>query len=159
MDAAGFRRIMGHFATGITVVTTSVDGKLHGMTANAVTSVSLDPLLLLVCVDRRSHAHEQLRRSSHFGVNFLAEDQERISRLFAEKGEPETGRLRGAAYQLGPSGLPRIDGCLAYLECAVRECLPGGDHGVFLGEPLHGDVARDAPPLLYYRGGYRSLAP
>ena len=72
---------------------------------------------------------------------------------------PETGRLRGAAYQLGPSGLPRIDGCLAYLECAVRECLPGGDHGVFLGEPLHGDVARDAPPLLYYRGGYRSLAP
>jgi len=159
MDAAGFRKIMGHFATGITVITTAVDGELHGMTANAVTSVSLEPLLLLVCVDLRSHAHEQLRRASHFAVNFLAEDQERMSRLFAERRAPEAGMLRGAPYHLGPSGSPFLDGCLAYLECAVRDCLPGGDHAVFLGEPVHGDVERDAAPLLYYRGGYRALAP
>jgi flavin reductase (DIM6/NTAB) family NADH-FMN oxidoreductase RutF len=159
MDAAGFRKIMGHLATGITVVTTSVEGNLHGMTANAVTSVSLDPLLLLVCVDRRSHAHEQLLRASHFAINVLAEDQERLSRLFAERRPPEPGQLRGASYRLGPTGSPLLDNCLAYVECAVRERLPGGDHDVFVGEALHGDVSRDAPPLLYYRGGYRSLAP
>jgi flavin reductase (DIM6/NTAB) family NADH-FMN oxidoreductase RutF len=159
MDSAGFRKIMGHFATGITVVTTAVDGKLHGMTANAVTSVSLDPLLFLVCIDRRSHAHEQFSQASHFGVSFLAEDQERVSRLFAEKRAPEAGQLRGVAYRMGPSGSPLIDGCLAYLECAIRERLPGGDHGIFLGEAVYGDVSREAAPLLYYRGGYRGLAP
>jgi flavin reductase (DIM6/NTAB) family NADH-FMN oxidoreductase RutF len=160
MDAAGFRKIMGHFATGITVVTTSVEeGKLHGMTANAVTSVSLDPLLLLVCVTRTSHAYDELLRASHFGINVLAEDQERLSRLFAERRPPEQGQLRGARYHLGPSGSPLLEGCLAYLECEIRERFHGGDHDIFLGEALHGDVSRDAPPLLYYRGGYRSLAP
>jgi flavin reductase (DIM6/NTAB) family NADH-FMN oxidoreductase RutF len=158
MDGARFRQLFGHFATGVTVVTTAVDGWLHGMTANAVTSVSLDPLLLLVCVDKSAHAHEQLAKAGKFGVNILSEEQEELSRLFAEHAPPEHGRLQGAGYFLGPNGTPVLEDCLVYLECAVAQQCPGGDHTVFLGEVLHGEVLRDARPLLFYRGGYRNLA-
>lgn len=159
MDAARFRQIFGHFATGVTVVTTAVDGWLHGMTANAVTSVSLDPLLLLVCVDKTAHAHEQLSKAGRFGVNILAGEQEDVSRIFAATAEPEHGQLRGAAYHYGRQGTPVLDGCLAYLECEVTEQVDAGDHTIFLGRVLDGEVERESPPLLFYRGGYRGLEP
>jgi flavin reductase (DIM6/NTAB) family NADH-FMN oxidoreductase RutF len=157
MEAARFRQIFGHFATGVTVVTTAVDGWLHGMTANAVTSVSLDPLLLLVCVDKTAHAHEQLSKAGRFGVNILADEQEDVSRIFAATAEPEQGQLRGAAYHFGRQGTPVLDGCLAYLECEVTEQVNAGDHTIFLGRVLDGEVERESPPLLFYRGGYRRL--
>ncbi len=159
MDAARFRQIFGLFATGVTVVTTAVDGWLHGMTANAVTSVSLDPLLLLVCVDKTAHAHEQLSKAGRFGVNILAGEQEDVSRIFAETAEPEHGRLRGAAYHFGRQGTPVLDGCLAYLECEVTEQVDAGDHTIFLGRVLDGEVERETSPLVFYRGGYRRLEP
>jgi flavin reductase (DIM6/NTAB) family NADH-FMN oxidoreductase RutF len=157
MDAARFRQIFGHFATGVSVVTTAVDGWLHGMTANAVASVSLDPLLLLVCVDKTAHAHEQLAKAGRFGVNILADEQEDISRIFATTAEPEQGQLRGALYHFGQQGTPVLDNCLAYLECEVTEQVDAGDHTIFLGRVLDGEVEREAPPLLFYRGGYRRL--
>ena len=157
IDAPSYRRIVGQFATGVTVVTTAVDGWLHGMTANALTSVSLDPLLLLICVDRQAHAHEQLVKGGRFVVNILTAEQEEVSNVFAAHTEPEEGRLQGVAYRLRPSGAPVLDGCLAYLECAVVDRCAGGDHTIFIAEALDGEVVSEAPPLLFYQGRYRRL--
>jgi flavin reductase (DIM6/NTAB) family NADH-FMN oxidoreductase RutF len=158
IDAASYRRIVGQFVTGVCVVTTAVDGRLHGMTANAITSVSLDPLLLLVCVDKQAHAHEQLTKGGRFAVNILTAEQEEASNTFAAHTEPEEGRLQGVPYRRGLSGPPLIEGCLAYVECAVVDRCAGGDHTIFIGEALDGEIVSEAPPLLFYRGGYRRLA-
>ena len=158
IDATRYRQIVGEFATGVTVVTTAVDGRLHGMTANALTSVSLDPLLLLLCVDKQAHAHRQLAEGSRFAVNILTAEQEEVSRIFAVSAEPEQGRLQGVPFHLGANGQPVLEGCLAYLECAVADRCVGGDHTIFIGAVLDGDVLREAPPLLFYRGAYRRIA-
>jgi flavin reductase (DIM6/NTAB) family NADH-FMN oxidoreductase RutF len=122
-----------------------------------VASVSLNPQHQVVCVDKAAHAHEQLEHAGRFGVNILAGDQEGISRTFAETAEPEQGRLRGVAYHFGPQGTPVFDGCLAFLECEVADRCEGGDHTLFIGRVLGGQIEREAPPLLFYRGGYRRI--
>jgi len=158
LDSRGFRDIWGNFATGVTVITTDVGGWLHGMTANGVASVSLDPLLMVVCVDKSTRCQGQLRVAGKFGVSFLGEDQEAVSSLFAKRGDPEQGSLRGAAFHTGAQGTPLLDGSIAYLECRVAHILPGGDHDLFVGEALGGEIVRaDAPPLLFFRGKYRKL--
>ncbi len=157
VDSAGYRQIMGRFATGITVVTTAVDGRLHGMTANALTSVCLEPMLLLVCVAQSANAHAEFVAGGRFAVNILSDQQEELSRIFAASHEPEQGRLAGADYHLGPQGMPILDGCIAYVECRVTDSFVGGDHTIFLGEVLDGEIVSEAPPLLFYRGGYGQL--
>ena len=159
MTPKDYRDIWGGFATGVTIITTDRDGWLHGMTANGVTSVSLDPLLMLVCVAKGTHCHRELEDAGKFGVSLLAEDQQEISNLFAKTGEPEQGALRGVAHHRGPQGTPILDGCLAYLECRVQQVVPGGDHDIFIGEALGGEITRpDAAPLVFFRSTYRELA-
>lgn len=158
VDAATFRRIFGNFATGVTVVTTEVDGRLHGLTANSLTSVSLDPMLLLVCVDKAAHAHAEMTRCSSFGVNILAAGQRDVSNLFAKSGEAQVGSLRGAPFHEGETGCPLLDGALAHFECLPHAAIDAGDHTVFLGRVVAGGIHSDeAEPLLYFRGAYRSL--
>jgi flavin reductase (DIM6/NTAB) family NADH-FMN oxidoreductase RutF len=158
MDATTYRKLMGHFATGVTVITTDNEGWLHGMTANAMTSVSLDPLLLLVCVDRNARCHREIVAAGKFGVNILSAEQEEVSATFAQKGSPEQGRLRGVPFRKGPNGTPILSGCLASLECRVFERCSGGDHDIFVGEVLGGNLGDDLRPLLFYSGAYRRLA-
>jgi flavin reductase (DIM6/NTAB) family NADH-FMN oxidoreductase RutF len=158
LDPRAYRDIWGSFATGVTVITTDVSGRLHGMTANGVTSLSLDPLLMLVSVDKNTRCHGQLHAAGKFGVSFLGQDQEAISALFAKRGEPEEGQLRGVPFHAGPHGTPILDGSIAFLECRVADVLPGGDHDLFIGEAIGGEILRaDAPPLLFFRGKYRRL--
>jgi flavin reductase (DIM6/NTAB) family NADH-FMN oxidoreductase RutF len=157
IDAAGFRQIMGHFATGVTVVTSALDGRLHGMTANAVTSVSINPVLLLVCVEKNAHMHQEIETSGRFGVNILSQSQEHASRLFATKMEPEEGRMGGLDFHLGPNGLPVLEGAIAFLECEVKERCEGGDHSIFIGAVIHGEVLDETSPLLFFRGGYHGI--
>ncbi len=159
IDAADYRRVVGEFATGVSVVTTAVDGRLHGTTVNSLTSVSLDPLLLLVCIDRKANAHRELEAGGRFGVNILAAEQEDLSRLFAESNRPEQGRLHGVPYHMGPHGTPVLEDCLAYLECEVTDQRPGGDHTIFIGAVLGGETVREAAPLLFHRGGYGLVEP
>ena len=158
IEAADYRRIIGQFATGVTVVTTANDGLLHGMTANAITSVSLDPPLLLVCIDKAAHSHEQFTQSGRFTVNVLAEDQQEVSQIFAATTEPEQGRLQGVACHLGANGAPVIVGCLAYIECTVADHCEGGDHTIFIGGVEDAKAVGEAVPLLFYQGKYRRLA-
>ncbi len=160
IDEASFRRIIGTFATGVTVVTTSNDGFLHGVTANSMTSVSLDPMLLLVCVDKAAHAHAEMMRCASFGVSILAADQRDVSNLFAKTGEPQKGSLRGVDFRVGSSGCPLINGATAHFECLPHAHVDAGDHTIFVGRAIDGAIDRDdIEPLIYHRGGYRGIAP
>lgn len=158
VDSIEFRNIMGHFATGVTVITTTAGAKLHGMTANAVASLSLDPVMVLICVDKDTHTHVLLDEGRVFAVNILTEHQEDISRVFAKKAEPEIGSLRGQKFRRGSTGAPILEDCLAYLECRVKGVLEGGDHSIFLGEVVDQALVHDASPLLFYRGRYYAIA-
>jgi flavin reductase (DIM6/NTAB) family NADH-FMN oxidoreductase RutF len=142
----------------VTVITAAADGEMQGMTANAITSLSLDPVMLLICVDRSSHTHRILEAGGAFTVNILGEHQQDVSRLFAKKAEPERGTLRGQPFRIGKTGAPVLEDCLAFIECRVAEVHSGGDHTIFLGEVIDLGVVKDVPPLLFFRGGYRSLA-
>ncbi len=158
IDADQYRKIIGSFATGVTVVTTNVDGNYHGFTANAVTSVSLDPILLLVCVDKNARALEELRQATAFGVSILGESQEGISNTFATRGDPEGGTLRGLEFSQGETGAPLVGGAIAQLECEMGEHFEGGDHIIVMGKVVGGEILSDEGPLLYFQGKYRRIA-
>ena len=154
IEPSAFRELLGRFATGVTVVTTvAEDATPAGMTANAVTSVSLDPPLLLICVGKDTTMINHLARAEHFVINVLASDQEYISRHFAE---PRDDRFSGVGYRPGPHGIPLLDGALAHIECTKHSSFDAGDHTVFLGLVIGGTV-ETGDPLIFYRGGYVEL--
>lgn len=157
VDQRLFRDVMGTFATGVTVVTLNVDNEPRGMTANAVLSLSLDPPLVVVCVQRTGSMQELFDRATGFGVNILAADQRPISDLFASHGAPDEP-MGGFEYRTGTTGVPLLAGALAHVECRITERLPGGDHTIVIGEAIEVAYdAEDAAPLLFHRGGYRLL--
>ena len=150
IDQAAFRQALGHFATGVTVVTTSHEGAFYGMTVSAFSSLSLEPPLILICIQTTTPTHEALADASTFAVNILCEDQEQLSRHFATR---QSEKFEGIAYTLGASGCPLLSGVLATIECRITERLPGGDHTIIVGEVLQTAVHKGTP-LIYYRSGY-----
>jgi len=150
----GFRRVMGRFTTGVTIVTTRLGDKLHGMTANAVTSLSLDPMLVLVCVDTNADTHDILKQAGIFAVNILGQEQAHISQQFARKDLGLSHGLEGVAHRFSVTGCPIIDGSLAYLDCRTVTEHHGGDHTIFIGEVLDAHETSDGRPLVFYAGGY-----
>ncbi|MEX1169935.1 MAG: flavin reductase family protein [Chloroflexota bacterium] len=151
-----FRKVMGHFVTGVSVVT-ALDGvRPFGITVNALSSVSLQPPLVMVALDRRRFLTPVVRAGGRYAVNILGEDQQALSDCFA--GAPVTpGRedFCGAAWHPGPTGLPLLDGAIATLECTVVETFSAGDHDLFIGQvDTLGSQAREPMPLLYYRRRY-----
>lgn len=149
---------MGHFVSGVVVVGTNDPGtgRPCGLTASAVASVSLEPPLVLVCVDRGADSHDCIRESGYFSLNILAADQERVSRRFASWDLEE--KFAGVDFWKGESGAPILAESLAWLDCKLWASYPGGDHTIFVGEVLAGDAV-DSAPLLYYRGGYGRFVP
>ncbi len=153
-----FRGAMGRFATGVTVITTRLGNDLHGMTANAVTALSLEPLMVLVCVDKAADTHDILLQAGVFAVNILSEDQAEISDRFAKKEFDGAHGLDGLPHHLAGSGAPIIDGALAYLDCRTITEHHGGDHTIFIGEVMEAWEAAEGDPLLFYRGKYSRVA-
>jgi flavin reductase len=151
-----FRSTVGAFATGVTVVTTRGEEHAYGMTANAFSSVSLDPPLVLVCVIKPSEGCEHIERNGCFAVNILGQDQEPVSRYFASRDRPR-GRdaFSEIAHRLGASGSPIIDGALAYLDCRLHTSHTAGDHEIFIGEVLEIGRSDDARPLVFHGGRYK----
>jgi flavin reductase (DIM6/NTAB) family NADH-FMN oxidoreductase RutF len=147
-----FRAVMGHFTTGVTVVTATTDAGPVGMTANAVCSLSLDPLLLLVCFANDARTLPPIREHRRFGVNVLAAGQEDLARLFASK-VPEREKFAGVQHSVH-DGIPVIDGVLAWVGCTLQELIPGGDHTIGIGS-VEAAEAGEGEPLLWFRGGYR----
>ena len=178
-----FRQVMGHFATGVTVATTNNKGMVSGLTVNAFCSVSLNPPLVLICVDIHSHALTQIRESGIFAVNMLTEQQEDLSRCFATQSEERFTHFCHASYHTAATGAPVLADVLAFVDARVVAEYPGGDHSIFLGqvealgidgkvlfadEEAHVHVekpghngqtpANNEAPLTYYLGQYRRLA-
>lgn len=156
MDDLEIRRVFGHFATGVTVVTTATPaGEPHGLTVNAFASLSLAPPQVIVCLKRENRSYPAFARATHFAVNMLAEDQADVSRLFASE---RADKFEGIGYRMGErSGAPLLDGVHAWLECLIAARLEvAGTHVVVVGALLQ-HVLRDAPPLVFHRGRYRRL--
>jgi flavin reductase (DIM6/NTAB) family NADH-FMN oxidoreductase RutF len=154
VDPMEFRRTLGCFATGVTVITaTDQDGNPRGLTANAFSSLSLDPTLILVCVDHRSDTFPVIGAASAFAVNILGEEQREVSQRFAQKGE---NKFEGLPHHSGETGAPIIEGALAVIECLVDQAHEAGDHTIFIGKVQHVEHA-DGKPLLFFRGNYANL--
>jgi flavin reductase (DIM6/NTAB) family NADH-FMN oxidoreductase RutF len=153
-----FRATVGAFATGVTVVTTRGEEHAYGMTANAFSSVSLDPPLILVCVISPSEGAEHISRNGVFAVNILAEEQEPLSRYFASRDRPRgLDAFREVAHRIGASGSPILEGSAAFMDCRVHAAHEAGDHLIFIGEVLEIATREDGSPLVFHGGGYRQL--
>lgn len=150
-----FRRAMGYFATGVTLLTVDDRGEVHGMTANAFASVSLEPILVLVCVDRKARTHTHLHARKRFGVNILSDQQRAISEHYAqeERDQASAERQAGAKFERTAHGTPVLHGALAYLECRLESTQDAGDHTIFIAE-VEDLVVRGGRPLLYFQSRY-----
>ena len=150
-----FRSAMSRFASGVTIVTTRTeDRKPNGLTVSSFASLSLEPPLVLVCIDKHASIHDLLLEGRYFAVNVLAEDQEILSRRFASR---DTDRFSGTGYVDGMTGVPILSDVLAAIECRIVHTYPGGDHTIVVGEVEHA-IVHDGKPLVYFRGGYAQLA-
>jgi flavin reductase (DIM6/NTAB) family NADH-FMN oxidoreductase RutF len=154
-----FRRVAGQFATGITVVTATIDGIGHAMTVTAFTSVSLDPLLVLFCAEKIARFHDAVLDAGTWAVSVLDDESEKTARWLATRGRPLDGQLTMIRHHPGPqTGAPILDDALAALECRTTAVHDGGDHSIVVGEVI--GVSEPHPggrPLLYYGSGYRRL--
>ncbi len=153
IDETLFRQVMSRFASGVTVVTTAHEARLAGLTVSSFASLSLQPTLVLICIDRRAGSHDVIAAAGQFAVNILSEGQEYLSRRFASD---EATKFTEGTFFLSERGLPLLHGALAHIECALTSAFPGGDHTIYVGEVM---AARcfDLRPLLYYRSGYHTL--
>jgi flavin reductase (DIM6/NTAB) family NADH-FMN oxidoreductase RutF len=149
-----FRAVMGHFATGVAVVTVDAPGGPQGMTANAVASLSLDPVLVLVCFDNGARTLPEVQRAGRFGVNVLAAGQEALARRFASKEESKFADVPHSVHD----GIPVLDGALAWVGCELDRLVPAGDHTIGIGAVHAAELgAEGREPLVWFRGGYTSL--
>ncbi|ROO82867.1 flavin reductase (DIM6/NTAB) family NADH-FMN oxidoreductase RutF [Actinocorallia herbida] len=159
-DPAEFRRVAGRFTTGITIVTTVVEGVPHAMTMSAFTTVSLDPLLVLFCAEKKARFHDTVLGRETWAVSILGEHSEAASSWFATRGRPLEGQLDGWATHPGAvTGAPVFDEAIGALECRTHAVHDGGDHSIVVGEVLAVSLPSEGGPLLYDRGAYRALKP
>ena len=157
VNSPEFRSILGHWTTGVAVAAarSEADGALHGLTANAFCSLSLDPPLVLVCIEKSANTHDAILRAGAFAVSVLASDQETLARHFA--GE-DTDKFDSVGYRVEVTGAPILADALSWVDCRLHAHHDGGDHSIFVGEVMAGG-ARAGEPLVYYRGGYGRYAP
>lgn len=158
LNPTEFRKAMGAFATGVTIITVNLDDEVHGMTANAFTSVSLDPMLVLVCVDHSTRTHAHLHAKKRFGINVLGEDQIAISEYYArpERSHEHAEAEAGARFARTRHGTPMLHGALAFLECRLESVQEAGDHSIFIAQ-VEDVVVREGDPLLFFRSVYRKI--
>lgn len=155
IDQATMRTVLGHFATGVTVITAMAEGEPVGIAANSFTSVSLDPPLVLFCAGKSSSTWPLIQKSGAFAVNVLGEHQEDISRLFASK---DADRFAGVGFHTGATGSPVLTGALSFLDCRIHAEHDAGDHVIVVGRVVDLGLLEESPPLVFFRGGYNRLA-
>ena len=154
LDPQHFRQVLGHFATGVTVVTAFDDDAPVGFACQSFQSLSLDPPLVTFAPQRTSTTWPRIRRARRFCANILAEDQEELCRRFAVTG---TDKFAGVRWTSSPSGCPVLEDVLAWIDCEILQEVDGGDHVLVVGRVLDLAVPRDAPPLLFFQGRFASL--
>jgi 3-hydroxy-9,10-secoandrosta-1,3,5(10)-triene-9,17-dione monooxygenase reductase component len=154
-DSAKFRQVLGHFPTGVTVVTAAADDGPVGLAVGSFASVSLDPPLVAFFPAKNSSSWPMIEAAGAFCVNILAEDQEDVCRRFAMKGDD---KFVGLGWKPAPSGAPLLDGVLAWIDCGIDAVTDAGDHYCVMGRVRELAVAHDGAPLLFFRGGYGRFA-
>lgn len=156
VDSAHFRQVMGRYPTGVTILTTVRDGEPMAMTANSIMSVSVEPLLMLACVELASRFHEAVIKAGVWGVNILPARALETAAWLATRGRPAQGMLGAAPHHLGPfTGVALLNDSVSAMECRTTAVYPGGDHSIIVAEVLALYVSEiDEPALLYHRGGY-----
>jgi flavin reductase (DIM6/NTAB) family NADH-FMN oxidoreductase RutF len=157
VDGGLLREVAGCFATGVTIVTTQAGSRLFGCTANAVTSLSLEPPLMLVCLDRSTNTHPHLLEARAFAINVIRQENgaEDLCRLFAGKAED---KFAGVDWRPGVTGSPILTASLAHLECELDATYEGGDHTIFVGRVVAAERG-DGEPIVFYRGRFTTLLP
>lgn len=155
VDQQTFRRVLSTFASGVTVVTVADGDVYHGSTVASFCSLSLDPPLVLICLDRRSTTHHAIAQVESFAVNILGSDGADLSQHFARRN-PD--KFAGVAWHSGYTGAPLLAAAIATLECRVVNQFPGGDHSIFIGEVLSASARNNVDPLVYFHSGYHQLA-
>ena len=158
VDPDTFKRSLGSWPSGVTIVTSQHGPDRLGMTVSAFTSVSLNPPLILVCADKGSNTNKLIHASRSFTVNVLGREQSALSNLFADK-KREAIRFDGLDCKTGATGCPRLPGALASLDCTVRDVIDAGDHIVYVGTVEDAAIDAEQEPLVYWRGGYQRLTP
>ena len=160
LDPALFRQAMGRHVAGVSILTTVADGHDHAMTADTLTSVSLDPLLVLISVENETRFHAAVSAAGFFGASVLAADQRPLSDWFATRGRPLHGQLDRTAFHRGVhTGVALLDGAMMHLECRTVDVHPAGDHSIVVAEVLDIGLPDAAgPALVHFRGGYGSIA-
>jgi flavin reductase (DIM6/NTAB) family NADH-FMN oxidoreductase RutF len=156
VDERTFRLAMSNFTSGVTIVTTTHEGVRHGMTVASFTSLSLEPPLVLVCVEKRVTTHDAIAASGHFGVSILEASQADLSIQFATRAGD---RFEGVRTSEGSLGDPLIEGALVKLQCSVTDSFPGGDHTIYVGRIEAAEISDNAEPLVYFGSAYRELKP
>ena len=154
---ANLRKMRGLFASGVTAVTTALDGRLHGVTVSAFTSVSLDPPLVLIALGNETATRDMLAESGIFAVNLLSDDQEFLSERFAARAPLVNEEFEGVPYFVAVTGAPILEQSLAWYDCRVEATHPGGDHTLFVGQVEAMGFSEDREPLIYYANRYRHL--
>ena len=150
-DAAKYRQVLGHFPTGVTVITSMSEGKPVGMAIGSFASLSLDPPQVLFCAGKTSSSWPKVEANGSFCVNILADDQEAVSRVFASKAEDKFAEI---GWKHSGNNTPVIDGVLAYIDCSVENVIESGDHFIVVGAVSDLDVRHEGGPLIFFRGGY-----
>ena len=150
-----FRQACARYATGITISTAiASDGTPHGFTANSFTSVSLEPPLVLICIDRKANIIDLFRTAKYFGINVLEASQQELSNRFAGRGQD---RFESVNWNPGSHGVPLLEGALAHFECRLENVIEAGDHDIFIGEVLRSEFS-DGDPLLYFKSRYGEIS-
>jgi 3-hydroxy-9,10-secoandrosta-1,3,5(10)-triene-9,17-dione monooxygenase reductase component len=153
-DQTLMRAVLGHYATGVTIVTSEDENGPAGFTCQSFQALSLDPALIIFCVGKSSTSWPRIRESGHFAVNVLEEGQEALCRAFAASG---TDKFSSATWSTSLNGSPILDDVLAWIDCTIEAVHDGGDHDIVVGK-VHDLHARDAAPLLFFQGKYRTLS-
>ena len=156
IDPGRFKESLSSWPSGVTIVTSAWEGRVHGMTVSAFSSVSLDPPLVLVCAAKDSNTHSLIRESGVYSVSVLSEGQEPLSNRFASKAE-EHRRFEGLDCPRGATGCPHIPGAVSALDCRVIESIDAGDHVIYVGR-VEAVSTTSGAPLVYHQGAYRRLA-
>ncbi|MFB6469867.1 MAG: flavin reductase family protein [Vulcanisaeta sp. AZ3] len=149
------KMIMRNYPTGVTIVTTVYNNEYYGLTVNSFTSLSLDPPLVLIAIDKRLTSHEAIDKSNVYAVNILSDDMKELAIRFATA--PREERFKGLKTRTAKTGSPIIEGSIAYLDCRVVAKYPIGDHTIFVGEVIDGQVMNNKSPLIYYNRGYYTI--
>lgn len=150
-DSAKYRQVLGHFPTGVTVITALHEGTAVGMAIGSFASLSLDPAQVLFCAGQQSSTWPKIREAGSFCVNILAEDQEDVCRVFASKAADKFAEI---GWKRSGNGSPIIDGVLAYIDCSIADVVPSGDHDIVIGAVHDLEVRHEGGPLVFFRGGY-----